>query len=570
MCAHDTPRPEPHRHDASHDAPTPHAPAHGVRLEDGDAAHAGDHAAWTRRDFLRRLGLASIGAGFVASAMPVGVFAQAPVLDLLARTETDKVLVLVQLSGGNDGLNTVVPVSNDVYYQKRGALAIPAASALALGAPGGGSSGWALHPSMANLVPLWNDGRMGLVHAVGYADHNRSHFVSTDNWTSGSGGGTTMTGGWAGRYLLDALDAGETIEVYKQNPPALALGGNAQLFASEAGNLSIAPLTFTTNLRDLVARGVVYDTDTLPADQPFAAPLGYLRSTVNVALAYVVRFVEATSAAPNRAAYPNATPGSLASQLAMAARVVRGGLSPRILSVSIGGFDTHANQATAHANLLAQLSGALQAFFDDLAADGLDRRVVAMTFSEFGRTLAANGSGGTDHGSAAPVMLFGPAVEGGFFGTAPNLVNDVDRGGVGPTTDYRSLYATLLERWFEVPVPDVDRLLGRAAPRLGFLAPRAPVAADAGPMASGDALLAPAPNPFTDRTALTLRTAQGGPTRLEVFDALGRQVARLHDGPLPPGEHRFVLDGGNLAPGLYVARLTTPRGSATRPVVRVR
>jgi len=550
--------------------PHPTAERLGVRLEDGDDAHAHDHAAWTRRDFLRRMGLATVGAGFVASGLPIGVFGQAPVLDVLARTETDRVLVLVQLSGGNDGLNTLVPVSNDVYYQKRGALAIPATDALALDAPGGGASGWALHPSLASLAPLWNDGRMGLVHAVGYANHNRSHFVSTDNWTSGSGGGTTMPYGWAGRYLLADRDPGAPDDFYRTSPPALALGSTAQMFASAEGNVSVAPLAFTTNIRALVERGVVYDPGGLPTDQPFAAPVKYLRDTVNVTLGYVVRFVEATNAAPNRATYPNATAGSLASQLALAARVVRGGLSPRILSVSLGGFDTHANQANAHAGLLAQLADALRAFFDDLAADGLDRRVVAMTFSEFGRTVTANASGGTDHGSAAPVLLLGPAVEGGFFGTAPNLVNDQDRDGVGPTTDYRSLYATLLERWFNVPAADVDALLGRSTPRLGFL-PSTPTARDSPDAAtSGDALLAPAPNPFTERTALTLRTAQGGPARLEVFDALGRRVAHLFDGTLPPGEHLFDLDGSTLAPGLYLARLDTLRGTASRPVVRVR
>lgn len=549
---------------------TPEHARPGVRLEDGDDAHAHDHAAWTRRDFLRRMGLATVGAGFVASGLPVSVFGQAPVLDLLARAETDKVLVLVQLSGGNDGLNTLVPVSNDLYYQKRGALAIPAASAVGLDAPGGGSSGWALHPSLANLAPLWGDGRMGLVHAVGYANHNRSHFVSTDNWTSGSGGGTTMPYGWAGRYLLAARDPGAPDDFYQTNPPALALGSTAQMFMSAEGNLGVAPLAFTTNIRALVDRGVVYDPGGLPPDQPFAAPVKYLRDTVNVTLGYVVRFVEATSAAPNRASYPNTTSGSLASQLALAARVIRGGLSPRILAVTLGGFDTHANQANAHASLLAQLADALRAFSDDLAADGLDQRVIAMTFSEFGRTVAANASGGTDHGSAAPVLLLGPAVEGGFFGTAPNLVNDQDRGGVGPTTDYRSLYATLLERWFDVPGGDVDALLGRSAPRLDFL-PATPTARDSSDaVASGDALLAPAPNPFVERTALTVRTAQGGPARLEVFDALGRRVAHLFDGALPPGEHRFDLDGGPLAPGLYLARLDTPRGTTSRPVVRVR
>ena len=548
----------------------PDAPRPGARLEEG-AAHAHDHADWSRRDFLKRLGLATAGAGFLAGANPVGVFARAPLLDLLAGLDTDRVLILIQLSGGNDGLNTLVPVDNDVYYSSRIksglSIAVPKASALALGASGGQNFG--LHPGLAPLQSLWGDGRMGLVHSVGYRSQSRSHFEGSDNWMTGSGSGVRRTDGWVGRFLLDRLAPEETIQFYRENPPAVSLGSATRLFDTDEGNVGIGRLAYTTTTTDLLARGAVFPTDGLPAE-PFAAPLKYLREQINVNLAYVVRFVEATTAAKNLVTYP--ANNGLASNLALAARIVRGGLSPRIITVTLGGFDTHANQGAdtgAHANLMTQLAASVRAFFDDLKADGLDQRVVAMTFSEFGRTLASNGSGGTDHGSAAPVMLFGPAVEGGFFGTAPTLTTDLDRAAPGPTTDYRSLYATLLERWFGAAPSDVDALLGPGYDRLGFLSPTATPAEPTDALAA-TALLAPSPNPFATRTTVRYRLDAPGSVRLAVFDALGRRVATLADGYADAGESHAEFDGSGLAAGLYLVRLETARGVITRPVVRVR
>ncbi len=573
-----------------------HAPddaRRGTRLEDGEA-HAEDHVRWNRRDFLVRMGLGTVGATFLAGATPIGVFGQAPALNLLSGLDTDRVLVLVQLAGGNDGLNTVVPLRNDEYTRRRTiatgtSIAIPATAVMNAGTKL--SDDWGLHPSFAPLLPLVQRDDFAVVHAVGYgnrtAGQSRSHFEGIDNWFTSSGGSIGATAaprfsdGWAGRYLLD--EAAGDAQAFAENPPAISLGSAQRLFDTPQGNLAVGVLKDSTTAQALLARvagnpeGGVFPLDGIP-NEPFGAPVDFLRRQANLSLAYVVNFVKATDPAktPNRVSYPATT---FAQNLALAARIVRGGLSPRIISVTLGGFDTHSNQAVtsdpatgAHANLLKTLADGLAAFFADMKVDGLDQRVVAMTFSEFGRTLYANVSGGTDHGSASPVLLAGAAVDGGLFGTAPNLVTDLTGTGSGAaptaTTDYRSLYATLLERWFGVEATRVDTLLGGTFPRMGFLSASA-TGAGRDALAAGAALAVPSPNPFTDRALVRYRLAETGPARLSVYDGAGRLVAVLADGVLPAGDAQATLDGRMLAAGLYVLRLETPKGVVTRPVVRV-
>ena len=421
------------------------------------------------------------------------------------------------------------------------------------------------------------------------AAQSRSHFEGTDNWFTGTGGalgGTAVprfTDGWAGRYLTDEVAANPA--AYATNPPAVSLGAAQRLFDTDGGNLGVGKLTDSTTAQALLRRlaadpdAGVFPLDGLPEGQPFAGPVEYLRRQANLSLEYVVAFVKATNAAttPNRVAYPNT---GFAANLALAARIVRGGLSPRIISVSLGSFDTHAAQASTsdpttgtHATLLKTLADGLGAFFADLAADGLDRRVVAMTFSEFGRTLGVNAGGGTDHGSANPVVLVGPAVEGGLFGTAPDLVAGLTGSGAGAaptaTTDYRSLYATLLDRWFGVPVPDVDRLLGGAFDRLDVLAGTSTAAA----AASGAAPLVlspPAPNPVADRAVVRYRAPGGTRVRLTLYDAAGRRVGVLRDDVADGSDTPLTLDGSALAPGLYVLDLEGGGHRVRRPFVRVR
>ncbi len=531
---------------------------HGASLAHG-AAHARDHARWSRRDFLMRMGLASAGVAFSLGGRPAGAFGHLPMLDALRRQETDRILVLIQLGGGNDGLNTVIPVNNDIYYQNRPTIAIPKTQALLLDDETG------LHPAMSSLMDLWGNGRMSVVHNAGYANQTRSHFEGTVNWSTARDQGDDESTGWLGRYLADEYL--ESSLVPFDYPLAVRIGGPATLFQSPFGGLSV---TFgdASQFERFLEQGGFYDASDVPAT-PYGEALSFVRDVTNASFRYVASVQDAAANGVNLASYPNS---GLAANLAVIARTLRGGLATPIYTASHGGFDTHSGQGAAtgsHGARLGQLADAVAAFFEDLAADGLDRRVLVMTFSEFGRTLRENGSGGTDHGAGAPMLLFGSGLHGGTYGAQSDLL-DLYGGDPRFTTDYRSVYATLLQDWFGLAAPDVDAVLGRSFDRLEFVGDKVSVAVEPKETPGAFRLEQNFPNPFNPTTEITYTLAATGPVTLRVFDAQGRLVRTLAAGTQPAGFHRVTFDAGRLPSGTYLYRLETAAGVRTRKMVLIK
>ncbi len=395
--------------------------SHPPARQRADALHHGadhdkDHLTWSRRDFLARAGLGTAAASVTLGSTSVQALTRSPFLNALANAETDRTLVLIQLTGGNDGLNTIVPVTNDLYYAARPTLGLAPSATLALDAEHG------MHPSLAPLQSLWGDGQMAVVQNVGYPTPSLSHFRSTDIWMSGSDGDDIVTTGWAGRSLASEIP--DIVQSPPDAPPAVQIGTSAPLlFQGEAGGYGMALLQIDQFLR-VANGGDPYPTDSLPPTAA-GAELGYIRTVANDAFRYREAIQTATNSrySVNEVAYPDVNIGE---RLAAVARLIKGDLGARIYLVSLGGFDTHAQQADEHASLLDQLARSLAAFYADLGASGdFADRTLTMTFSEFGRRIQENGSEGTDHGTAAPVFLFGPAAEGGLYGPEPDL-SDLD------------------------------------------------------------------------------------------------------------------------------------------------
>lgn len=443
----------PHRH-AHHHHGHPHHGEHdhgrrAVSLEDG-AAHDADHALWTRRDFLVGAGLTAASAPFLLGSTPARALRPTGLLGALAAVETDRVLVLVQLKGGNDGLNTVVPFQNDVYHQSRPTVRLAPNEVLRLT----GSDEYGLHPSLGPFRALWDEGRLGVVHTVGYPDHNGSHFRGTDIWVSSPSPTDTPAApvdtGWIGRAGESLGDGG-----LGGHPVAIQLGTSLPLlFQSGDGAGSGFTLQNPGQIDQIALRGALFD----PIDSPqnaAEAELAFVRQTANFSIRYLAQIQDAARAGANAADYPG---GALAEALAVAARLVKGGLRSRVVFVSLGGFDTHGNQLPRHAALLDELSGALAAFYADLAATGHDERVLTATFSEFGRRVADNGSG-TDHGAAAPLFVLGAGVEGGFYGQGPDL-EDLAGGSLRHSVDFREVYAALLGHWLGLGAAATAGVLG--------------------------------------------------------------------------------------------------------------
>ena len=532
-----------------------------VGLEHG-AAHDDDHQAWTRRDFLVRSGLTAAGAsvlygGLSGQAMAASARRHPGLVGALGALETDNVLVLVQLAGGNDGLNTVVPITNDLYYNARPQIAIPGSNTLSL------NGDYGLHTAMAPLHDLWGDGHLGIVQGVGYDDQKGSHFQGIDVWATARE--NEVRTGWTAEAVarLDRDGA---------SPPAVQVAASYPLFSRGPGAEGPMVLTRPEHLDRIAASGEFYDVSSLP-DTPAGRELAFLRQVGNDANTYVAAMQRAASGASNAVEYPDETFGQ---SLAAVARLIKGRLDTRVFLVRLGTFDTHANQLDRHTELLRTLALSLKAFYADLGTTGDADRTLTMTFSEFGRRVGQNGSLGTDHGTAAPVFLLGPAVSGGLHGDGPDLAGVDPNGNLRASTDFRSVYATVLRSWLGLDDAATAQVLGGAYPSLDLLAGGAASMAwaQATSMASEAAvplaLAPPMPNPVRGSSALRFSLSSASEVDLDLYDVAGRRVAVAASGLHAAGEHVARLDAGGLAAGTYVLRLTTSAGSVTQTMTVVR
>jgi len=370
--------------------------------------------------------------------------------------ENDRVLVLVQLNGGNDGLNCVIPVDQySALSAVRSNILIPEGSVLPI------ETSLGLHPSMVNLRNLYTEGKMSIVQGVGYPNQDRSHFRSTDIWTSGSGANEYLNTGWLGRYFNE--DHPEYPEGFPnsehESPFALTMGG----LVSETCQ---GPLTnFSLALNDPFALKPLAEGETgnFP-DNNYGRELRFLIDAIAQTNAYSEVVLSAAESGTNHVDYP--TTNRLATQLKNVALLISGGLKTKVYIVALGGFDTHSAQVDTdpllgdHADLLGQLSEAISIFQQDLLLAGKEENVLTMTFSEFGRQIRSNDSRGTDHGSAAPLMLFGPCVKPGVLGENAQIMPDADpQAGVAMQYDFRSVYGTILKDWLGMNETDIKNIL---------------------------------------------------------------------------------------------------------------
>jgi uncharacterized protein (DUF1501 family) len=351
----------------------------------------------------------------------------------------DTILVVVQLTGGNDGLNTVVPYNDDEYRAARPKLAIPAKDVLKINDKIG------LHPSARGFSDLLEAGELAVVQGVGYPDPNRSHFESMDVWHTCERKGSPRSTGWLGRFL-DATRASADVDA-----PAIHVGPEKQPLALAAETVRVSSFDSPESFR-LQDGGSPKFHDAIRAlanggGGPTDPLLAYLQSSTTSALAASERIAEALRGYQTPISYPES---ALATRLKTVAQLIDAGLKTRIYYVELDGFDTHSQQPATHAALLKQLSGAVRAFVEDVAQHGHGDRTLVMSFSEFGRRVAENASEGTDHGAAAPMFLAGPRVHAGLVGEHPSL-SDLDNGDLKFHTDFRQVYATLLERWLGWP-----------------------------------------------------------------------------------------------------------------------
>jgi uncharacterized protein (DUF1501 family) len=386
----------------------------------------------TRRDFLR-VGFGGAGIVSLCGSVPGFVsrmaFAKEAGAVACGDVASDNVLVVVQFSGGNDGLNTVIPFTDPEYVKARPIIAIKD-RLLKL------NDQLALNPGLQGFKELFDDGQLAVINGCGYPHPNRSHFRSMDIWHTADPT-LSKTSGWLGHYLDHQLRGSvnplKALNVGQQLPLALV---------AESG-----PVPSIQTIEDFRIRAENKAAEEtirrINADHAASPALQFLsrQATNAIVSADQVRKVSTNYKAD--AAYPV---NGLGPQLKLIAQIINGGFGTKVFYCQIGGFDTHANQVNQHERLLAETSTAIREFHRDLKAKGFEKKVTVMCFSEFGRRVAQNHSGGTDHGAAGPMFISGGAVKGGIYGTYPTLT-DLDDGDLKFTTDFRRSYATILQRW---------------------------------------------------------------------------------------------------------------------------
>jgi uncharacterized protein (DUF1501 family) len=518
-----------------------------------------------RRSFIKKAVPVSLLPFFI-DGITIKAFGRSPLINLLTRAsvETDRVLVLIQLNGGNDGLNTVIPLDQySTLAKARPRLLVPESKVLRLT----GVDGTGFHPAMPELRNLYDSGKLSVVQSVGYPGPNFSHFRSTEIWLTAADADQKVLSGWGGRYLEEEFPGYPEGYPNALMPDPLALQIGTSVSPAFDGHdfpmgMAITNVNTFYNL-------VTGTKDPVP-DTPAGEELQFIREVASQTEKFSVSIKTAADKARNLSAlYPDTGKNSLADQLKIVARLIAGGLKTRMFMVNLAGFDTHASQGAdsgPHAYLLNKVSVAINAFQDDLRLLGLENRVSGMTFSEFGRRIVSNASLGTDHGAAAPLFVFGSQVNPGFIGSNPVIKDGVtSNDNVEMQHDLRRVYSSVLRDWFGTSVDEETAVLMHQFDTLPIF--KNPII-NGVKTSSGDGLQLQQnfPNPFANVTTIRFRTDRED-IRLVLLDAQGRELRTLARGKYNEGVHEILLDASQLPSGIYYYQLETKKIKEAKSMV---
>ncbi len=552
-----------------------------------------------RRQFLRNVSVAG-GAAVTFQGIPLKVMADQARFQNLAASTNDRVLVILQMHGGNDGLNTFIPTGDyDQYYFRRANIAIPYRSgkrtAIPLDSTLPTESQIGLHPDMQDFKDLYDRGRASIVQGVSYENNNGSHFRGRDIWFMGGGSNDYFPSGWVGRYIANDFAPLSYPDDFPTNdnpdPLALEMGNDVSLLFHQAAGIpvSLSLPGGPTNLANLIDQlegftdeGV--DPRGLPPEflnsSPYGKEMDWILGLEDKTETYIKRLAEVYErASESSVTYPENYPlGSgrnpLSGQLKLVARLLDGGgtgVKTKVFLVKIGGFDTHANQVEdynptlgGHAARLYHISSAIKAFQEDLKARGLEDRVLTMSMSEFGRRIGSNGSYGTDHGTGGSVMLFGKYVNPGVYGTNP----DLSKGNIDMQYDYRQLNSIILRDWLGVDqnVITNDIFFGN------YIDGPNPMGGNFEPLElTRDVILGNDPfitnrfdfekiypNPADQITTAVIRLNDRQKVQIAIHNIEGKLLHTLSK-DLNPGRHEVELDLKKLPSGNYIVKVKSDK-----------
>jgi uncharacterized protein (DUF1501 family) len=529
-----------------------------------------------RRTFIKKsLGAATLPV--VLQGIPISAFAE-KFSKMAAGSNNDRVVVMIQLMGGNDGLNTLVPINQyDKYKEFRPYISLPDQGSrkfILLNENDPLDQQLGLHPEMHHFKEMYDEDMVTIVQNVAYDNVDLSHFRGRDIWFMGGGADDHWHSGWMGRYLDSSFEGypEEYPNDEMPDPLGLEFGYNMSLIYQReegipAGLAILDPETFN----QLVSGSGVEPPEWLP-DSYYGDEMQYLMDIELQSNQYAHRIKEVYDEGINspNVTYPETYPGQveegykkndLAWQLQAVAKMISGGSKTKTFLVKLNGFDSHADQVLendstqgVHAALLYHLSSAVKAFYDDLKDQGLDQKVITITTSEFGRRVYDNASFGSDHGAAAPQFIFGPQLKQRVFGNPPNL-SAIDDGNLKHEFDYRQIYTSLLVDWMGTSPEVIDdvRWSDFVDSRLDLFYTPDGIGEGKGFAEIGE--VAVYPNPAREKTNVKFVLTKQGPVELSVYDLNGRRVRNIFNGQKQIGVHLFPVSLIGLRPGYYLIRL---------------
>lgn len=484
-----------------------------------------------RRSFLATTAAATLGTQ-VLGGVPLKAYSPIRLMDTM--TDDDRVLIVIQMFGGNDGLNSIIPAEDPEYFNIRPNLSIPAATAKKV------LSRIYMHPALDpagtyNFRTMMEDGRLAIVQGVGYENPNLSHFRSTDIWLSGFNPTTPdkrLIDGWLGRYWAKRIQGFP--ETLPEHPTAVQIGGTlSMLLQSPKGDVGIALTDPDAFFR--LGQGLSPDLQPLPEDTRYGREFNFVRLVAEQSDKYSTLIKSAFDNGKNTVKYAD---NGFVRQMQLVARLISGGLRSKVFLVYMGGFDTHVNQQNdqyegLHPFLLESLSTGVGQFMQDALAQGFADRVVGMTVSEFGRRPYENGSRGTDHGASSVQFVWGNGVKAGVYGNSPDL-SDLDANGdVRYQYDYRRVYADVMETWFGGTPEDTEAVLEDKVLPLGVL--QRPTSVQDVYDATVPLDITAFPNPVSSVATIKWQQPVPASVLVELYGTDGRYIERIYKGRVDAG-----------------------------------
>lgn len=516
-----------------------------------------------RRDFIKLSTIASASLPIALSGFPV--FAKEQPRNYQFTENNDNVLVLIQLQGGNDGLNTIFDLNDYANLQSvRSNIIIPENELLSL------NGATYVHPSLKKMKEIWDQEKLGIIQNVGYPNQNRSHFRSTDIWNSASDANEFVSSGWVGRYFDINHSSFPTNYPDATNPDPFAITIGKVVSETCQGVNS----NFSLAIEDPENPGTAFvsNASTIP-NNCYGDALHFVNETVAQTNAYAEVIKNAATSGANKSnKYTNS---DLSEKLKQVAKLISGGLQTKVYVVQIGGFDTHDNQVVEsdkktgnHANLLQELSEAMAAFQDDLELLNIDHKVVGMTYSEFGRRIRSNGGLGTDHGTAAPLFLFGNCAKNQILGDAPEIDTQVDdQEGVQMQFDFRNVYSTILTDWLGATKQEATTVLFNDFESLPIFKVNCNAILTSNSLTQNKVDFKVHPNPTTDYVIFTF-AGRNANTKISLYNAIGSVVKKVANRSFDGSKHAIKIDLHDLPKGTYFIHCQTKGDTQTKKLLK--